>query len=158
MIFWRWLQIHFLDINKRRVMYWPVTVYATSHYPNQLWPSLITHICHTRTQWDEGYVSKTWSLCIFKIKTDIPVKCREFALLFIHGLLCPLVHSHSTTYFNYWNMCRLDYSIMLITLLAPTRYQTISKHHAASNVTIFTYIEEIGKYWGNWEIPRKMSK
>ena len=44
------------------------------------------------------------------------------------------------------------------TLLAPTRYETVSKHHAASNVTIITYIEEIVKYCGNSEIPRKIRK
>ena len=56
-------------------------------------------------------------------------------------------------------MCRLDYAMMLsATLLAPTRYETVSKHHAASNVTIITYIEEIVKYWGNSEIPREIRK
>ena len=53
-------------------------------------------------------------------------------------------------------MCRLDYAIMLsATLWAPTRYETVSKHHAASNMTIIIYIEEIVKYCGNSEIPRK---
>ena len=77
----------------------------------------------------------------------------------IHRLLCSLVHSHSLNHLNYCNMCRLDYAMMLsATLLAPTRYETVSKHHAASNVTIITYIEEIVKYWGNSEIPRKIRK
>ena len=67
--------------------------------------------------------------------------------LLIHRLLCSLVHSHSINHLNYCNMCRLDYAIMLsVTLLAPTRYETVSKHHAASNVTIITYIEEIPKF------------
>ena len=44
------------------------------------------------------------------------------------------------------------------TLLAPTRYETVSKHHAASNVTKITYIVEIVKYSGNSEIPRKIRK
>ena len=66
--------------------------------------------------------------------------------LFIHRLLCSLVHSHSISHLNYCNMCRLDFAIMLsVTLLAPTRYETVSKHNAASNVTIITYIEEIPK-------------
>ena len=77
----------------------------------------------------------------------------------IHRLLCSLVHSHLLIHLNYCNMCRLDYAMMLsATLLAPTRYETVSKHHAASNVTIITYIEEIVKYSGNSEIPRKIRK
>ena len=48
--------------------------------------------------------------------------------------------------------------MLAATLLAPTRYETISKHHASSNVNIITYIEEIVKYWGNWKSPRKISK
>ena len=96
-------------------------------------------------------------------KTDFPVKCGEYApvtsQLVIHRLLCSLVHSHSITHLNYWNMCKLDYAIILAaTLLAPTRYQTISKHHATFNVTIITCIDNIVKYWGNWEIPRQNSK
>ena len=79
--------------------------------------------------------------------------------LLIHRLLYSLVSSHSTTYLNYWNMCRLDYAIMLAaTLLAPTRYQTISKHHAASNMTIITYIEKIVRFWSKWWIPRRIYK
>ena len=67
--------------------------------------------------------------------------------LLILRLLCSLVHSHSINHLNYCNMCRLHYGIMLsVTLLAPTRYETVSKHHAASNVTIITYIEEIPKF------------
>ena len=77
----------------------------------------------------------------------------------MHRVLCSLVHSYSITHLNYWNMCRLGCAIMLsATLLAPTRYETVSKHHAATNVTIITYIKEIVKYWGNWEIPRKIRK
>ena len=75
----------------------------------------------------------------------------------IHSLLCSIVHSHSLIHLNYCNMCRLDYAMMLsATLLAPTRYKTVSKHYAASNVTVITYIEVIVKYWGNSEIPRKI--
>ena len=75
----------------------------------------------------------------------------------IHSLLCSLAHSHSLNHLNYCNMCRLDYAMMLsATLLAPTRYATVSKHHAASNVTVITYIEEIVKHWGNSEVPRKI--
>ena len=77
----------------------------------------------------------------------------------MHRVLCSLVHSHSFTHLNYWNMCRLGCAIMLFaTLLAPTRYETVSKHHAATNVTIITYMKEIVKYWENWEIPRKIRK
>ena len=78
---------------------------------------------------------------------------------FIHHLLCSFVHSHPITHLNYWNKCRLGCAIMLAaTLLAPTRYESISKHHAASNVNITTSIKEIVKYWGNWESRRKISK
>ena len=77
----------------------------------------------------------------------------------MHRVLCSLDHSHPITHLNYWNLCRLGCAIMLsATLLAPTRYETVSKHHAATNVTIITYIKEIVKYWGNWEIPRKIRK
>ena len=66
----------------------------------------------------------------------------------IHRLLCSLVHSDSLNHLNYYNMCRLDYAMMLsATLWAPTRYETVSKHHA-----------EIVKYWGNSEIPGKLRK
>ena len=72
----------------------------------------------------------------------------------MHRVLCSLVHSHSIIHLNYWNLCRLGCAIMLsATLLAPTRYEAVSKHHAATNVTIITYIlrrlwniEEIGKF------------
>ena len=75
--------MHFLDIYC--LFFWSfiqwslVRKYATSHYPNQLWLNLVIHICLTRPQWAKGFVRKTWSLYISRLKTDFPVQSREYA-------------------------------------------------------------------------------
>ena len=121
----------------------------TSPYLNQLWPSLVIHKCltgfsglrdmsakHGRYTYQDSKQTLQWNAA------NMPT-----SQLLIHRLLCSLLHSHSINHLNYCNMCRLDYAIMLsVTLLAPTRYETVSKHHAASNVTLITYIEEIPKF------------
>ena len=132
-----------------------VRKYATSHYPNQLWPNLVIHICLTSELKDlSGKHGRYTSLDSKQTSQWNPVNMPT-SQWFIHHLLCSFVHSHPITHLNYWNMCRLGCAIMLAATLSGTRYETISKHHVASNVNIITYIEEIVKYWGNWKSPRK---
>ena len=40
-----------LAITQHCFRYWLCTVYATSHYLNQCWPKLLTHICGTSGRW-----------------------------------------------------------------------------------------------------------
>ena len=55
-------------------------------------------------QWVKGYVSKTWSLYISRLKTDFPLKCRDYAYfptymyLFIACCVPSFTLTHSITW------------------------------------------------------------
>ena len=95
-----------------------VRKYATSQYPNQLWPNLVIHICLTRPQWAKGFVRKTWSLYISRLKTDFPVKSREYAHF-------PMIYSSPAVFLRSLSP---NHSLKLLKYV-----QTGLHHHAGCN-------------------------